>query len=147
MSENTPRIAQIIDLLPQKLQIRFESLGGYVRGIIEEENTKLGRAMRLSIEQVQLIQLAALIYSLEDFFRAGSRAARGASIAFEDFGLSGFQVGSQAFTRDNVNTRRGDLLAEQLREVVRNSPLGDYIKNASSMTELIETLVKEAGNG
>jgi len=68
MSENIPSVSAIINQLPHKLQIRFESLGSYVRGFIDEENNRLNVNIVLSQEKIQLIQLAALVYSLDSFF-------------------------------------------------------------------------------
>ena len=91
--------------------------------------------------------MAALIYSLDSFFRAGSSSARGAATIFEEFGLSGFQVGSTIFTRENANTRRGDLLAHKLRETIMNTALGAAIRNSTSMRDLISTMIRGMNNG
>ena len=147
MAESIPSITFIVNQLPNRLQKRFESLGNFVRGIIDEESSKLKTKIVLSTEDVQLIQLAALIYSLDNFFRAGSSAARGAATIFEEFELSGFQVGLTNFTKENANTRRGDLLADKLSESIRNSVLGDFIRNSNSMRELISTMIREVKNG
>jgi len=147
MAENIPNISLIVSQLPSKLQKRFESLGSYVRGLIDEENSRLDTKVVLSTEDIQLIQLAALIYSLDSFFRAGSSSARGAATTFEEFGLSGFQVGSTIFTRENANTRRGDLLADKLRETIMNTALGEVIRNSTSMRVLISTMIRGRNNG
>lgn len=147
MAEGIPSISFIVSQLPQKLQRRFESLGGYIRGIIDEENSRLNRAETLSTEDVQLIQFAALIYSLDSFFRAGSRSARSAATTFEQFGLSGFQVGSTTFTKDNYNTRRGEMLANKLQESISGSRLSSVIRNSATMTDLVLTMVREIIDG
>jgi hypothetical protein len=146
MADNIPSIAEIVDLLPLKLQRRFDSLGGYVQGIIEEERTQQDISLRLSSEDKQVIQLAAFIYMLDSFFRAGSRAAREASSTFERFELSGFQVGSTHFTSDNMNTLRGEVLARELRGVVLQTSLGTYIRSAQSMRDLVSWLVRDIKN-
>jgi hypothetical protein len=140
-------VSEIIRLLPQKLQQRFNSLGRYVQGIIEEEEDKLGRDIEISHEDVQLIQMAAFIYSLDNFLRVGTSAARIASITFEQFGFGGFQVGSTTFTRNNHATRRGELLAQALRGTVADTPLYGHIISASTMQVLISTLVREMADG
>jgi len=101
MAAEIPSISSIVSQLPQRLQRRFESLGKYIRGVIDEESNNLDANIALSTEDTQLIQLAALIYLLDSFFRAGTSSARNAATTFEQFGLSGFQVGSTTFTRDN----------------------------------------------
>lgn len=146
MADDIPSIAEIVDLLPLKLQRRFDSLGGYVQGIIEEERDKGDSPFRLSAEDKQVVQLAAFIYMLDGFLRAGSRAAREASTTFESFGLSGFQVGSTHFTSDNLSTRRGELLAEELRSVVLQTSLGPYIRRARSMKDLVSWLIRDMTN-
>lgn len=146
MPERLSNISEIIQQLPQKLQLRFNSLGNYVQGIVDEESAKNGKQVKLSGESTQLIQLAALIYSLDSFLRAGSYAARTASTTFEKFELGGFQVGSTLFTKNNENTRRGEILADKLRMTVAKTRLGALIKNSSSMKELISTLVREMNN-
>ncbi|GIK40338.1 MAG: hypothetical protein BroJett011_41710 [Chloroflexota bacterium] len=140
-------VSDIIRTLPRKLQNRFESLEGYVRGVIAEEEDNLHRSIKLSDENIRFIQLAALIYLLETFFRAGTRSARGAAIIFEQFGSSGFQIGSATFTRDNYETRRGEVLADGLLRILSNTSLNKYIISANSMRELVSTLVKEMAEG
>lgn len=146
MAEGIPNISFIVSQLPNKLQKRFESLGKFVRGLIDEESSRLSTKIVLSTEDVQLIQLAALVYSLDSFFRAGSSSARSAATIFGEFELSGFQVGTTSFTKENVNTRRGDLLANRLSESIRNSTLGEFIRNSNSMRELISTMIREMNN-
>jgi len=147
MSEDIPSISSIVSRLPQKIQNRFESLGGYIRGIIDEESNKSGVNIALSSNDVQSIQFAALIYSLDHFFRAGSSSARTAAMTFEQLGLQGFQVGSSHFTKDNDNTRRGDMLADKLRDSIGNSHMGIVIRNSISMRDLISTMIREVNNG
>jgi hypothetical protein len=147
MTEGIPSISSIISQLPHKLQIRFESLGSYVRGLIAEESIRLGTNIVFSTQNIQLIQLAALIYSLDSFFRAGSSSARTAATVFEQFDLSGFQVGLTTFTRSNHNTRRGEILASRLQETIVNSYLGTVIKNSSTMKDLISRMIREMNNG
>jgi hypothetical protein len=147
MTSEIPTISSIISQLPQNLQRRFDSLGKYVRGIVDEESSKTDTRVILSTEEIQLIQLAALVYSLDSFFRAGTRSARNAATIFEQYELPGFQVGSTVFTKDNYNTRRGDLLAENLQEAILGTNLGKVIKNSSSMRGLISTMIREMNNG
>ncbi len=147
MSSEVPPLSEIISLLPRKLQLRFDSLGNYVRGMIEEETAKLGAGISLSAEEEQLIHLAVFIYSLDSFFRTGTNAARNTSITFEEFGFSGFQVGNAFFTQNNDNTLRGIQLANELANTVANTPLGRFIRNASSMKDLVSTLTREVNNG
>lgn len=143
MSDGVPTISFIVSQLPQKLQRRFESLGGYIRGLIEEERQRLGKDINLTSENIQLIQLAALLYSLESFFRAGSSSARGAAATFEQFQIPGFQVGRTTFTSTSYSTQLGDVLADRLQNTIRNSRLGVVISNSATMRDLITTMIRE----
>lgn len=137
-------ISDIVQQLPRRLQVRFESLRGYVQGILDEENAKLNQQIKLTAEDIQFVQLAVFIYGLDGFFRAGSSAARGAASTFTSFGAKGgFQVGQSVFTEDNENTRRGDELASELQLAISNSPVSRLIKNASSMNALVRSLLSE----
>jgi hypothetical protein len=48
-------------MLPRRLQTRFESLSGFVRAVIDEEVRTQGYGLRLTAEDIQVIQLAALL--------------------------------------------------------------------------------------
>lgn len=146
MPERVSNISEIIQQLPQKLQLRFSSLGNYVQGIVDDESAKNRKQVKLSSENIQLVQLAAFLYSLDSFLRAGSYAARAAATTFEEFELEGFQVGSTLFTKSNENTLRGEILADKLRMTVAETRLGLLIKNSSTMRELISTLIREMNN-
>lgn len=137
MAESETNIAEIIRLLPQPLQNRFNSLGGYVRAVLEEDQQNNGRAHRLNDEGISFIQLAVFIYSLNWFLREGTRAAQASIRSLEDFGLSGFSIGSTNFTKNDENTLLGSVLAEGLIESLGDSPLIAHIKSAKSMTALI----------
>jgi hypothetical protein len=146
MPSDNLTISEIIRQLPQSLQTRFNSLSRYVQGIIEEEQDNLGRDIELNPEDAQLIQLTAFIYSIDDFLRAGTRAAQAASGIFEEFGSAGFQVGRSHFTSDSDDTLRGEALANGLRDTVASTPLHRYIASASTMQALISALVREMTN-
>lgn len=147
MEEKVPTISEIVQQLPHKLQLRFNSLGNYVRGMIDEEAARTGREIRLGHDTIQLIQLAALVYSLDSFLRAGTYAARSASTVFEGFELSGFQVGTADFTKDNRNTRLGELLANELSRTISRVWLGRFVRDSRTMKELISDLIRELSDG
>jgi hypothetical protein len=139
-------VTKIIERLPVKLKNRFQSLGSYVRNIIEEM-TGNKRQIHLSTEDIQLIQLAALIYSLDSFFRKGTKSAREASTIFEELGGEGFQVGSSIFTKNNENTQRGEILADDLRRVIDGSFISQPIQDSYTMHQLIITLIRKINRG
>src|SRR6185436_5803087 len=107
MAEETPQVAEIIKQLPQPLQNRFNSLGSYVKAVLEDLERNIKPKNRLSREDVSIIQLAVFIYYLNWFLREGTKAAQGSIETLERFGLEGFSVGSTVFTKDNENTLLG----------------------------------------
>ena len=118
-----------------------------MRSIIEEEEDRRERKISIGNEEVQIVQLAALIYTMDSFLRIGSIAARVSAETFEEFGYEGFQVGSSTFTRNNYNTRRGFMLADNLQNIIANTPLNRYINDANTLRELVTTLVREIEDG
>jgi hypothetical protein len=144
---DVPRASEIVRMLPYRLQLRFNSLAGYVSGIIDDLTFRKEIRIRLGTEDVQLIQLAALVYTLDSFFRAGTRAAREASATFERFESSGFQVGRTHFTRDNENTKRGEQLANTLRNTLAGTELERIIRTSRTLESLVEDLIKGLNNG
>lgn len=144
MPSEAPSISEIIGLLPRNLQLRFESFRSYVKAIVDEEEEILERSIKISNDEFQLIHLAVFLYFLNNFFRTGSNVARNASVAF---GFSGFVVGNTYFTRNNPNTNRGKQLANELVTNIANTPLSEFLRNATSMKDLVSTIVRELQNG
>ena len=148
MASEIPSVAQIIRLLPAVLQRRFESLNGYVRGVIEEVARRQNlNPSSLSREENDEIQLAAFVFLLDRFFRTSSRAADSAAREFAEFGLAGFRVGSQLFAPGNENSLRGERLANQLAEILSHTRLGNSIRNASTVADLVERYLRERPDG
>jgi hypothetical protein len=147
MAGENPSVTEIVRLLPYRLQLRFGNLSRLVAAIIDETHARLNSHARVDRESVEMIQLAALIFSLDHFFRAGTRAARESAETFERFKLTGFRVGTTEFTKNNAATRRGERIANDLRAVVRRTRLRRRIQAAHSMQELIESLVRDVLNG
>src|SRR5437899_1027587 len=148
MANRPPNLSEIVSQLPQKLQIRFNSLSSYVLVLVSElENSRSvsneDPRRKLNSDERQTIQLIAFIYTLERFMRDGSRAARNASIQFEDLGTSGFVIGEMAFTRNNSNTRRGENLADSLRLAVTDQRLQEIMTVAISVRNLVDLLAEE----
>jgi hypothetical protein len=147
MEEHAQQVTEIIKQLPQPFQNRFNSLGGYVRSVIEELEKNTKPKNRLGKEDVSIIQLAVFIYYMNWFLQEGTRAAQASILTLESFGLVGFSVGSTVFTRDNENTLLGKNLAEGLMKSLGNSPLATYIKQAKNMPSLIRNLRDEMKYG
>lgn len=110
--------SQIVNMLPYRLKARFESLGGYVQSLIDEQESGVGRRGRLSSDDVAFIKLLVFVGTLDQFFREGSTAARSAVRRFESLGMKSFKVGSTEFKGNNEHVRRGDTLSHQLRTLV-----------------------------
>jgi hypothetical protein len=130
-------VGDIVGMMPKALQARFNSLGGYVAAVIEEAGPK---DPPLDKEYVQFIQLAALVYALDAFFRAGTHAARSASTAFEALGAQGFTVGATHFTSTGENTLRGERLADALRDAITDDQLRALIASSRTMRDLVRDL-------
>lgn len=136
---------EIARQLPKVLQLRFDSLGSYVKVLVAEEQARRHpHRADLPKDQIEFIQLLALVYSLDEFFRAGTHAARSAAQQFESLHCRGFAVGSEEFTPANEATLRGEHLAEGLRRALEGTHYVEIIANASGLTALIKRLVREA---
>lgn len=108
--------------------------------VLEEERLK----DRLSRDDLQAIQLAAFVYGLQDFLREGSRAAARAADAFAALGVEGFKVGREYFSGRNEAVTRGEILANQLVDELRQVPgLTAAIERHRSLRTLVVTLAKE----
>jgi hypothetical protein len=139
-------VFDIIARLPYKLRPRFDSLSGYVRTLIDDELREIGSGS-IPNESIQYIQMAAFLFSLNRFFRDGTRAAYGASITFQSLGMEGFLVGSTHFTPSNENTLRGQELAIALMHALNDTELGRRVKTAYSLTDLVTSMTREAAHG
>lgn len=139
MASSKLSIGDIVSMMPKALQARFSSLGGYVAMVIEEAGIA---EPPLSDEDIQFIQLAALVYALDQFLRAGTKAARSASEAFQTLGADGFVVGSTHFTKDGKNTLRGERLADALRDCITDEKMRATIAASSTMRELVRSLAQ-----
>jgi hypothetical protein len=147
MPESSPQVSDIVRLLPLRLQNRFYSLGGYVKAVLDEADDEDKRETKLGNEEFSFIQLAVFIYSLDWFLREGTRAAKATVTTLEQFGYSGYSVGSTEFTRDSENTYLGENLANDLMNVLGDSRLARRIKEARNMPSLIRTLRGELSRG
>jgi hypothetical protein len=109
---------------------------------VEEEIEIAGFDRRLTSEEHEYLQLAALTYMLQEFFRAGSAAALAASTAFEELGAQGFRVGSLRFTPEDPATLRGERLAADLRDIsLRYIPY--QLVGAHSLRGLVQLFIEE----
>ena len=147
MPDEEQRVSDIVKLLPYALQRRFNSLGAYVRAIVEEMEENRRRKAKLSNEDISFIQLAVFIHSIDWFLREGTRAARASIDTLQHLGLTGFSVGSTVFERDNENTLLGRNLAEGLLRALQNPEIVTLIKSAPNMRSLIRRLRDELNRG
>lgn len=142
-----PSVSEIVRAMPRTLQLRFQSVGGFVRGVLEEEAARAEHPFALTEDDIATIQLFTLCFLLDEFFRAGTRAAGSAARSLERFGLEGFTVGSQKFTKDSPETMRGERLADALRAVLQQSSLWSRYQGARTARELVRTLARELSHG
>jgi hypothetical protein len=147
--ETGPNLSELIQRLPRQLQHRFEALGGYVRGVVAEENEQSGGGTRRrkqaapSAETIQFIQIVAFAYTLKAFLRDGSRAAKSAALAFTTLGYPAFRVGQTEFTIDNEATMRGEKLADALVASLEGTRYEGIVGSARSLRGLVRTLIRE----
>lgn len=132
----------IVSRLPYRLRNRFESLGAYVKAVIDEEQRGTQKNMKLKRDHVQLIQLIVFIHCLDDFLREGTNAARGAVEGLGRLGIDGFSVGSTEFSGNNENVARGEVLADQLRAAVAEMDLFNSLPSNVGPTQLTQELIR-----
>jgi hypothetical protein len=133
--------------LPRNLENRFVSLASYVNSIIDVERQNNKRFPKLTEQQITLIQLLVFVYTLDNFMRTGTLAARTASNIFSQFDMDGFKIGSKSFTANNENTLLGENLANGLQESIGQAELEELVKNSKSIRELILSIVRRLTNG
>lgn len=131
---------EILNQLPYRLRSRFEWIGGYVKALLDTEETETKAKRKLTKSEVQLIQLIVFVHSLDFFFREGTRAARGAIGSLETLGVPGFQVGSTEFRGENENVTKGEDLANRLREYLSDNELLNSIPSDQTPTDLTKYL-------
>ena len=142
-----PSLNEIISLLPYRIRSRFESLGGYVAALITEVQEDQPRSVQLSRDDVQTIQAVAFIFSVDQFFRDGTRAAAKAVDEFSSLDVTGFRIGNTTFSGRNENVMLGENLSTLLKNQLGNPRLVRILKSAKGLKPLIGRLVRELGNG
>jgi hypothetical protein len=147
MAKGGNSIQDIVQTLPRSLQRRFESLGGFVAGVIEEQREHDSRDDRLTDEDVALIKFLTLVYTLDRFFRSGTDNALGAAQVFEELGAGGFSVGTTAFTTTSEATFRGERLANGLHSVVQHTSFAETLGQARTVRDLVRNLRRDLLNG
>jgi hypothetical protein len=142
-----PSYRELVNQLPHRLRVRFESLSAYVKSIIDEEEQNVPDTKKLNQDAVQSIQLLVFAHTLNHFFQEGSRAARSAVATFEALGVSGFTVGSTTFEGDNENVQRGDVLSRELQDSLSAVSAFDPQHSALGVRQLTRRLMKQLKNG
>jgi len=138
---------EILRSLPYRLRLRFDSLGGYVSSILDENQGDLPRRNRLKPEEVQIIQIIVFIYALDFLFQEGTRAAMMAVSEFEKLGMAGFRIGSAHFEGENENVMRGRDLSDALRRTLSDSAILELIGSETSIKSLTIRLMRLVKNG
>ncbi len=145
----------VIELLPYRLRSRFNSLGSYVQGCIDEtindmrrgQARNVNRVLTLSSEDRQTIQLIGFVVFIGRFFKDGTRAASLATDAFASLGTPGFQIGRTEFEGRNVNVMRGQSLHNALIQAVNNPEISQWVDSPLPLGEIVRRLVERAING
>ena len=125
--------------LPRSIRKRFDSLGKYVRAILEEA----GLRGRLTREDIERIHIAVFVRVLDEFLRDGTAAAVAAVDTLNELGVQGFTVGRERFAGRNDAVMRGERLANTLQGVAGDLFPPDVIESESGLKRLIIKLGKE----
>jgi len=140
-------INDIIVSLPRPIRLRFDSIGGYVQGIIAEQEESLPVGRHLRSEEVDLVKLIAFCYAATRLFREGSSAARSAVDELALFEIPGFQIGSVLFHERNENVMLGDTLADDMMRAFEGTPFQRAIVSSTSMNDLVKTVSRRLRHG
>jgi len=134
-----PNDGEWIRELPRSIRMRFDSLGKYVRVILEEA----GLRDRLTRQDIERIHIAIFVRVLDEFLRDGTAAAVAAVDTLSDLGVQGFTVGRERFAGRNDAVMRGERLANGLRSVTGDLFPRDLIESESGLKHLIIKLGKD----
>jgi hypothetical protein len=140
-------LSEIIGLLPYRIRSRFDSLSTYVAALIAEVREGRTGRVELSRDDVHMIQAVAFIYSIDSFFRDGTRAAAKAVDEFSRLGVTGFMIGNTAFTGRNDNVMLGENLSKVLKNHLGSPRLVRIIERAKGLKMLVGLMVRELGHG
>src|ERR1700680_4711435 len=130
-----PENRDVLAAAPLFVQRRYSAIRGYVRAVIETEFPRVEG--RLSREDQELVQIAALIYTLYNFFEDGHRAARDAVRILRRLDVAELRIGSQVFTDRSEATWRGRRLAEELLNQIDDKTMRDVITSSASLGQLV----------
>jgi|SRR6266567_4989859 len=131
---------------PLFLQRRYGSIRTYVRSIIDVEYPDLD-IREISGEDIEFIQLVALIFVLHNFLDDGHKAAVRAVKILEELGVNSFTIGNTTFARDNEAVMRGRKLADELLQSISDESLKKLIVTTESLGVLVRELLEGLENG
>lgn len=147
MADNSPpTYSELIRKLPYRLQRRFESFGGYVESVLNENEPQGGWPSSLE-EELDGIKLLAFTFALRTFFKQGTIIAKNTIEVFEDLGAEGFVVGKTDFTRENENTLRGEKLSNLLDEKLEENDLSTLLHEGKSISLIILEIARGFSDG
>lgn len=133
----------LLSLLPRRLALRFESLGGYVSSVIHEQEELGSRRDRLTRHELRQIQIVVFTHVLHSMFKEGTRAASFAVDALKKLDVPGFRVGTTVFAGRNENVMRGESLARALADFLGDQNLTRQLDTTTSLRKRILELRQE----
>jgi len=129
-----------IRTLPRSIRRRFDSMGKYIRGVLDEA----GLSERLHRRDIETIHITVFVRVLDEFLRDGTDAAVAAVDTLSELGVEGFVIGRERFSGRNDAVTRGELLANGLRSRTAGMiPADSGDRETSSVTHMVIKLGKE----
>src|SRR5438046_3103933 len=121
-----------LEAAPLFLQRRYASIRTYVKSIIETEYPDFD-VRSVSRENIEFVQLVALIFVLHNFLDDGHKAAVRAVKILQELGVNSFSIGNTKFASNNEAVMRGKRLAEELVDGIKDKSLQKLIVSSDSL--------------
>lgn len=131
------------DSLPRALKLRLDGIGSYVVAVLEEKDY----LRRISKPDLQRIQMATFLKTLDEFLRDGTEAAIRSVDAFLELGVEGFQIGSERFEGRNDAVMRGANLSQRLRRAIEDPEVLRVIESGQALRDVVIDLGRRFRNG
>ncbi len=127
--------------IPGALRHRFDSLGGFVNGVLDQ---KRGEGRRLPKDRREFIQIVIFITVLHRFLIQGARAAQDTLDELKEHGITSFAIGSARFEEGSEDLQRGFVLASELLGAIKNPAVRGWVLSNKTLTTIIEELERNA---
>lgn len=135
---------------PKYISQRFSAINSYTWSSFFPENTLNERLRRFPKGVESKAELARLksiineaslvvfIFLLKRFFSEGTNAAIQAVDTFKELGIKSFQIGTKQFADRNKNVMKGEELANQLLESLKNNEIKALVNESNYVTQIID---------